>query len=48
MQKLNSKLLVQEFRSNLLELEFYGYVIFCDKNKNIKTYGNTENHLFFQ
>ncbi len=47
MQKLNSKLLVQEFRSNLLELEFYGYVIFCDKNKNIKTYGNTENHLFF-
>lgn len=47
MKKLSPKLLVQEIRSNLLELEFYGYIVFCGANKNIKTFGETKNHLFF-
>lgn len=44
---LKAKCLVQEKRSGLLELEFYGYVVYCGKDKKIKTYGDTQNHLFF-
>lgn len=47
MKKLSPKLLVQETRSGLLELEFYGYIVFCNAEKQIQTYGDTKNSMFF-
>ena len=45
--KLKSAILLQEIRNSLVELEFYGYIIFCDKNKNIHSYGETQHYHFF-
>lgn len=41
-------LLLRQMRENLVETEFYGFIVFCDKEKNIKTYGNPQNYPFFQ
>lgn len=42
------ELLLVQKRNGLVELEFYGFIVICDKNKNIKTIGNTNNYPFFQ
>ncbi len=47
MERLYPELLLQQKRSGLVELEYYGFIVHCDKNKNIKTTGNTNNHKFF-
>lgn len=41
------ELLLKQTRSGLVELEFYGFIVHCDKNKNIKTYGTTKNYPYF-
>ena len=45
--QLKPELLLLETRSNLIELQYYGYIIYSDKNKNIKTFGNTGRYPFF-
>ncbi len=46
---MNTKpaLLLQQTRSNLVEQEFYGYIVLCDKNKNIKKIGDDADYPFF-
>ncbi len=44
---LKPKCLVQEKRSGLLELEFYGYAVYYNRQKNIQTFGQTDNCFFF-
>lgn len=45
--ELKPKLLLQETRSGLVELQYYGWIVFCDSSKNIKTYGETNQYPFF-
>lgn len=47
MKKLNPALLLQQKRSGLVELEYYGYIVFCDADKNLKTFGNPDGYPFF-
>ena len=47
MTRLTPELLVQQTRSNQLETEYYGYIVYCGKNKEIKTFGNTQKSFFF-
>ncbi len=47
MKRLQPELLLQETRSGLVELEYYGYIVHCDKNKKIKTLGKTNEDFFF-
>lgn len=46
--ELKPKLLLQETRSGLVELQYYGWIVFCDSKKVIKTYGETNSYPFFQ
>lgn len=45
--QLKPELLLYEQRNNLTELLYYGYIVYCSKNKSIKTYGKTDNYPFF-
>lgn len=46
--QLTPELLLIETRNGLTELQYYGYVVYCDADKNIKTFGKTNNYPFFQ
>ncbi len=45
--KQQPALLLQQKRSNLVEQEFYGYIVLYDKNKNLKKLGDDLNYPFF-
>ena len=45
--ELKPKLLLEQTRNNLVELQFYGWIVFCDSRKNIKTFGGTNSYPFF-
>lgn len=45
--ELKPKLLLQQTRNNLIELQFYGWIVYCDSKKNIKTFGQTNRYPFF-
>lgn len=42
------QVLLTQTRNGLTELEFSGFIVFCGKNKNIKTIGTTNRYPFFQ
>lgn len=41
------KLLLQQTRSGLTELEYYGWIVYCKSDKQIKTFGKTNFYPFF-
>lgn|SRR5574344_453253 len=45
---IRPKLLLQEQRNDIVELQFYGYIIHCDSQRNITYIGNTHSYPFFQ
>lgn len=47
MKRLNPELLLQQTRSRLIDVEYYGYIAHCDSNKKITTFGDTDDYPFF-
>lgn len=47
MKKFKPKLLLQQTRQDLIELEYYGFIIHCDSKKSTKAIGETNNYPFF-
>lgn len=45
--RLQPHLLLEQSRAELIELQHYGYIAYCDKHKNIKTLGKTNRYPFF-